>query len=166
MGVIFSMFIATCWLRPHKCLLTVISWHISTCLSKVATRRIIVGKWGCNNGQACISPDYIITTKDCAEKLVMLISSMHFFFLAFPFNFSAIHKFVLWYRWTLWEKNWRHFMERIHWNQKTYLELLIPTIMLAWQIYWMRIRFLERLFMEVKEMKPTCEYLLAIFLVH
>ncbi|KAL1557171.1 aldehyde dehydrogenase (NAD(+)) [Salvia divinorum] len=31
---------------------------------KVAVRRIIAGKWGCNNGQACISPDYIITTKD------------------------------------------------------------------------------------------------------
>ncbi|TYG69809.1 hypothetical protein ES288_D05G260800v1 [Gossypium darwinii] len=37
---------------------------------KVATRRIIAGKWGCNNGQACISPDYIITTKDYATKLV------------------------------------------------------------------------------------------------
>ncbi|XVF64534.1 hypothetical protein PTKIN_Ptkin09bG0176600 [Pterospermum kingtungense] len=37
---------------------------------KVATRRIISGKWGCNNGQACISPDYIITTKDYASKLV------------------------------------------------------------------------------------------------
>lgn len=37
---------------------------------KVATRRIIAGKWGCNNGQACISPDYIITTKDFAPKLV------------------------------------------------------------------------------------------------
>ncbi|XP_057974020.1 aldehyde dehydrogenase family 3 member H1-like isoform X2 [Malania oleifera] len=37
---------------------------------KVATRRIISGKWGCNNGQACISPDYIITTKDYAPKLV------------------------------------------------------------------------------------------------
>ncbi|GMI82933.1 aldehyde dehydrogenase 4, aldehyde dehydrogenase 3H1 [Hibiscus trionum] len=37
---------------------------------KVATRRIIAGKWGCNNGQACISPDYIITTKDYAVKLV------------------------------------------------------------------------------------------------
>ncbi|RDY09038.1 Aldehyde dehydrogenase family 3 member H1, partial [Mucuna pruriens] len=37
---------------------------------KVATRRIIAGKWGCNNGQACISPDYIITTKDYAPKLV------------------------------------------------------------------------------------------------
>ncbi|XP_015575413.1 aldehyde dehydrogenase family 3 member H1 [Ricinus communis] len=36
----------------------------------VATRRIIAGKWGCNNGQACISPDYIITTKDYAPKLV------------------------------------------------------------------------------------------------
>ncbi|XP_004498346.1 aldehyde dehydrogenase family 3 member H1 isoform X2 [Cicer arietinum] len=37
---------------------------------KVATRRIIAGKWGCNNGQACISPDYIITTKNYAPKLV------------------------------------------------------------------------------------------------
>lgn len=37
---------------------------------KVATRRIIAGKWGCNNGQACISPDYIITTKEYAPKLV------------------------------------------------------------------------------------------------
>ncbi|GMN45563.1 hypothetical protein TIFTF001_014760 [Ficus carica] len=37
---------------------------------QVATRRIIAGKWGCNNGQACISPDYIITTKDFAPKLV------------------------------------------------------------------------------------------------
>uniref|UniRef100_A0A5B6Z862 Aldehyde dehydrogenase n=1 Tax=Davidia involucrata TaxID=16924 RepID=A0A5B6Z862_DAVIN len=37
---------------------------------KVATRRIIVGKWGCNNGQACIAPDHIITTKDYAPKLV------------------------------------------------------------------------------------------------
>ncbi|CAK9140696.1 unnamed protein product [Ilex paraguariensis] len=36
---------------------------------KVATRRIIVGKWGCNNGQACIAPVYIITTKDYAPKL-------------------------------------------------------------------------------------------------
>lgn len=37
---------------------------------QVATRRIIVGKWGCNNGQACIAPDYIVTTKDFAPKLV------------------------------------------------------------------------------------------------
>ncbi|WCJ44372.1 Aldehyde dehydrogenase [Euphorbia peplus] len=37
---------------------------------QVAIKRIIAGKWGCNNGQACISPDYIITTKDYAPKLV------------------------------------------------------------------------------------------------
>lgn len=36
----------------------------------VAARRIIAGKWGLNNGQACISPDYVITTKDYAPKLV------------------------------------------------------------------------------------------------
>ncbi|KAK2389920.1 Aldehyde dehydrogenase 3 member H1 [Trifolium repens] len=37
---------------------------------EVTARRIISGKWGCNNGQACISPDYVITTKDFAPKLV------------------------------------------------------------------------------------------------
>ncbi|KAJ4819048.1 Aldehyde dehydrogenase [Rhynchospora pubera] len=37
---------------------------------KVAVKRIAVGKWGCNNGQACIAPDYIITTKSFAPQLV------------------------------------------------------------------------------------------------
>ncbi|KAH0658722.1 hypothetical protein KY285_027261 [Solanum tuberosum] len=37
---------------------------------KIAVRRIIAGKWGCNNGQACISPDYIITTKVNVPKLL------------------------------------------------------------------------------------------------
>ncbi|KAK1371098.1 hypothetical protein POM88_037190 [Heracleum sosnowskyi] len=37
---------------------------------EVAVSRIISGKWGCNNGQACKAPDYIITTKDFALKLV------------------------------------------------------------------------------------------------
>ncbi|XP_010530214.1 PREDICTED: aldehyde dehydrogenase family 3 member H1 [Tarenaya hassleriana] len=37
---------------------------------QVAVRRIIAGKWGCNNGQACISPDYILTTKDYAPKVI------------------------------------------------------------------------------------------------
>ncbi|KAK1403686.1 hypothetical protein POM88_003291 [Heracleum sosnowskyi] len=37
---------------------------------KVVVSRIISGNWGCNNGQACIAPDYIITTKDFAPKLV------------------------------------------------------------------------------------------------
>ncbi|KAE9603928.1 putative aldehyde dehydrogenase (NAD(+)) [Lupinus albus] len=36
----------------------------------VAARRIISGKWGSNNGQVCICPDYIITTNDIAPKLV------------------------------------------------------------------------------------------------
>ncbi|XP_062101445.1 aldehyde dehydrogenase family 3 member H1 isoform X1 [Humulus lupulus] len=40
---------------------------------QVAVRRIIAGKWCCNNGQACISPDYIITTKDFAPKLVRFL---------------------------------------------------------------------------------------------
>ncbi|XP_062198083.1 aldehyde dehydrogenase family 3 member H1-like [Phragmites australis] len=36
----------------------------------VAVKRIAVGKWGCNNGQACIAPDYVITTKSLAPELV------------------------------------------------------------------------------------------------
>ncbi|KAK4387321.1 Aldehyde dehydrogenase [Sesamum angolense] len=41
---------------------------------KVAARRIISGKWGCNNGQTCVSPDYVITTKEYASKLVDALS--------------------------------------------------------------------------------------------
>ncbi|XWS44644.1 hypothetical protein CRYUN_Cryun15aG0065700 [Craigia yunnanensis] len=37
---------------------------------QVTARRIIAGKWACNNGQACIGVDYIITTKEFAPKLV------------------------------------------------------------------------------------------------
>nr|GEU74259.1 hypothetical protein [Tanacetum cinerariifolium] len=32
----------------------------------VTARCIVSGKWGTNNGQACVAPDYIITTKSCA----------------------------------------------------------------------------------------------------
>ncbi|KAF9608977.1 hypothetical protein IFM89_012316 [Coptis chinensis] len=42
---------------------------------KVASRRIAYGKWACNNGQACIAPDYIITTKAFAPKLVDALRS-------------------------------------------------------------------------------------------
>ncbi|XP_074307895.1 aldehyde dehydrogenase family 3 member H1-like isoform X1 [Silene latifolia] len=37
---------------------------------KVAARRIIAGKWGCNNGQTCTAVDYILTTKEFAPTLV------------------------------------------------------------------------------------------------
>lgn len=30
----------------------------------------MAGKWGCNSGQTCVAPDYILTTKDYAPKLV------------------------------------------------------------------------------------------------
>ncbi|CAJ1974242.1 unnamed protein product [Sphenostylis stenocarpa] len=56
---------------------------------KVATRRIIYGKWGLNNGQACISPDYVNALKteleECygknpmeSEDLSRIVSSNHF----------------------------------------------------------------------------------------
>uniref|UniRef100_A0A0D3CNL1 Aldehyde dehydrogenase domain-containing protein n=1 Tax=Brassica oleracea var. oleracea TaxID=109376 RepID=A0A0D3CNL1_BRAOL len=31
---------------------------------------VIESKWACNNGQACISPDYILTTKEYAPKVI------------------------------------------------------------------------------------------------
>ncbi|KAJ8769172.1 hypothetical protein K2173_000947 [Erythroxylum novogranatense] len=37
---------------------------------EVTVRRIIAGKWQCNNAQACIGVDYLITTKDFAPKLI------------------------------------------------------------------------------------------------
>ncbi|KAL6492895.1 hypothetical protein OROGR_032654 [Orobanche gracilis] len=42
---------------------------------RVAARRIIAGKWGCNNGQTCIAPDYLITTKEYASELINVFSS-------------------------------------------------------------------------------------------
>ena len=42
---------------------------------KVAAKRIAAGKWGCNSGQACISPDYIVTTKSFAPKLVISLTT-------------------------------------------------------------------------------------------
>lgn len=41
---------------------------------EVTARRIIGGKWGYNSGQTCVSPDYIITTKGFAPKLVDTLS--------------------------------------------------------------------------------------------
>lgn len=45
---------------------------VIVCVSQVTARRLIGGKWGLNNGQACVSADHIITTKDFAPKLVRL----------------------------------------------------------------------------------------------
>ncbi|KAK1311327.1 Aldehyde dehydrogenase family 3 member H1 [Acorus calamus] len=42
---------------------------------EVAAKRITVGKWGSNNGQACIAPDYVITPKSFAPKLVDALKS-------------------------------------------------------------------------------------------
>ncbi|XP_021863786.2 aldehyde dehydrogenase family 3 member I1, chloroplastic isoform X2 [Spinacia oleracea] len=42
---------------------------------QVAARRIIAGKWSCNNGQTCTAADYVITTKDFAPKLIDALRS-------------------------------------------------------------------------------------------
>jgi aldehyde dehydrogenase (NAD+) len=43
---------------------------VTVCVSQVTARRLIGGKWGLNNGQACVSADHIITTNDFAPKLI------------------------------------------------------------------------------------------------
>ncbi|KNA06902.1 hypothetical protein SOVF_176780, partial [Spinacia oleracea] len=42
---------------------------------QVVARRIIAGKWSCNNGQTCTTADYVITTKDFAPKLIDALRS-------------------------------------------------------------------------------------------
>ncbi|KAJ7520130.1 hypothetical protein O6H91_20G068100 [Diphasiastrum complanatum] len=42
---------------------------------RVACRRIAVGKWGNNNGQACISPDYILADESIVHKLIETLTS-------------------------------------------------------------------------------------------
>ena len=40
----------------------------------MASRRLLVGKFGSNNGQACIAPDYILVEEHLAPKLVSVSS--------------------------------------------------------------------------------------------
>jgi aldehyde dehydrogenase (NAD+) len=62
---------------------------------QVSCRRIIAGKWGCNNGQACVSPDYIITTKDFAPTLVeSLKSELIKFYGEDPLNSKDLSRIV------------------------------------------------------------------------
>ncbi|EOA16377.1 hypothetical protein CARUB_v10004527mg [Capsella rubella] len=62
---------------------------------QVAARRIIAGKWGCNNGQACIGVDYVITTKDFASKLIdALKTELETFFGENPLESKDISRIV------------------------------------------------------------------------
>ncbi|KAF5182586.1 Aldehyde dehydrogenase [Thalictrum thalictroides] len=62
---------------------------------KVAVRRIVYGKWACNNGQACIAPDYIITTKAFAPTLIdALRCVIEEFYGKDPFNSNEISRVV------------------------------------------------------------------------
>ncbi|EPS67391.1 aldehyde dehydrogenase, partial [Genlisea aurea] len=47
----------------------------STTNIQVTARRIVSGKWGCNSGQTCVCPDYVITSRDYSLKLIDAISS-------------------------------------------------------------------------------------------
>ncbi|ERN08786.1 hypothetical protein AMTR_s00017p00253390 [Amborella trichopoda] len=62
---------------------------------EVATRRIVVGKWGSNNGQACIAPDYIITEKSNAPKVVESFkSTLEKFYGKDPFESKDLSRIV------------------------------------------------------------------------
>lgn len=62
---------------------------------KVAARRIIAGKWACNNGQTCVAVDYLITTKDFAPKLLeALTSELDKFFGKNPMGSGDISRIV------------------------------------------------------------------------
>ncbi|KAL1533608.1 aldehyde dehydrogenase (NAD(+)) [Salvia divinorum] len=61
----------------------------------VAVKRLISGKWGCNSGQTCVSPDYVITTKPFASKLVDAISSeLERFYGKDPVNATDLSRII------------------------------------------------------------------------
>ncbi|XP_010437650.1 PREDICTED: aldehyde dehydrogenase family 3 member I1, chloroplastic-like [Camelina sativa] len=62
---------------------------------QVAARRIIAGKWACNNGQACIGVDYVITTKDFSLKLIdALKTELKTFFGETPLESKDLSRIV------------------------------------------------------------------------
>ncbi|VVB10397.1 unnamed protein product [Arabis nemorensis] len=62
---------------------------------QVVARRIIAGKWACNNGQACIGVDYVITTKDFASKLIdALKTELESFFGKIPLESKDLSRIV------------------------------------------------------------------------
>ncbi|XP_042517532.1 aldehyde dehydrogenase family 3 member H1-like [Macadamia integrifolia] len=61
----------------------------------VAARRMVSGKWGSNNGQTCVSPDYIITTKTFAPTLIdALKHALEEFFGKDPLQSKDISRIV------------------------------------------------------------------------
>ncbi|KAG9458843.1 hypothetical protein H6P81_003351 [Aristolochia fimbriata] len=62
---------------------------------EVTVKRIASGKWGCNNGQTCVSPDYIITTKSFAPKLIeALKQTLENFYGNDPLNSKDLSRIV------------------------------------------------------------------------
>ncbi|KAH9308202.1 hypothetical protein KI387_036113, partial [Taxus chinensis] len=62
---------------------------------EITARRIVAGKWGCNNGQACIAPDYIITLESFAPKLIdALKRTLEKFFGKDAFQSSDLSRIV------------------------------------------------------------------------
>ncbi|XP_057491344.1 aldehyde dehydrogenase family 3 member H1-like [Actinidia eriantha] len=81
----------------------------------VAVRRIIAGKWGCNSGLACIAPDYLIIPKSFAPKLLRSLITEH------SVSLCSLHLLIFVFLVDRCAKI--RILERIRWNQKTYLEL-------------------------------------------
>ncbi|XP_077249773.1 aldehyde dehydrogenase family 3 member H1-like [Tasmannia lanceolata] len=61
----------------------------------VTAKRIVSGKWSCNDGQACVAADYIITTKSFAPKVVdALKSTLEKFFGEDPLQSKDLSRIV------------------------------------------------------------------------
>lgn len=68
---------------------------------QVAARRIITGKWACNNGQTCTAADYVITTKDFAPELIAALrSELDEFFGKDPLKSNDMSRIVNMYHFT------------------------------------------------------------------
>eukprot|EP00252_Welwitschia_mirabilis_P005976 TRINITY_DN1658_c0_g1_i1.p1 TRINITY_DN1658_c0_g1~~TRINITY_DN1658_c0_g1_i1.p1 ORF type:complete len:478 (-),score=92.26 TRINITY_DN1658_c0_g1_i1:344-1777(-) len=67
----------------------------STVDLKVVARRIIYGKWGLNNGQACISVDYVLAVDSIMESLIeMLKKTLEEFYGKEPWKCKDLSKIV------------------------------------------------------------------------
>lgn len=50
-------------------------YNFDTLSMKVVAKRLCRGKWACNNGQACIAPDYVLVEESIRSELVIFLQS-------------------------------------------------------------------------------------------
>lgn len=136
-------------------------------LLKVTAKRIAAGKWGCNNGQACIAPDYIITTQSFAPKLVKNWSSTAYsktwdsgnWLCSGSWHVNIIGSCVPW------AKSWRSSTGRTRCGQRICRASWTPTISIDWRRSWMMTWSTTRSSSVARVTNSSCEWIFDICLM-